>query len=231
MSQIHKAGDPSVGKPSIRIKWEEFVQLVLELTIRAYRNMRQEKKAHSDWKEDTFTINLESHLRPIALENSIFVKRFEPVITDDMRNGKQSVKEANKIDLSLFWPWSNYDEKHFVWEAKRVGDKRVVPGYSGLNSEYVNEAIYRFIQLKYAIGLSNAGILGYVLAGKPDVIIKDINQTMGRIRKKDALPPSNHLKIADPIGDFQHIYQSHHTKIDSTDITLHHLFLCFDFAD
>lgn len=231
MSQIHKVGEPSVGKPSTRIKWDDFVKLVLKLTIRAYIKMRQDKRAQRDWEENTFTVNLANYLRPMALESSILVEPFRPEITMDMKKGEQSTKEASEIDLSLFMPWKDYDKKHFVWEAKRVGDKRVVPEYSGLNSEYVNEAIYRFIQLKYAIGLPDAGILGYVLAGKPDAIIKDINQTMERIRKKDALPPSNHLRIADPIDDFKHIYQSHHTRTDTTEVALHHLFLCFDFAD
>jgi len=233
LSQIYEVGKPSVGKPSKRIEltWDDFVQLVLEITIQAYKSMHQEKQAQRDWEEDTFTSNLEAHLQPIALENAVLVEPFKTVITDDMREGKQSHKKANEIDLSLFMPWKDYDKIHFAWEAKKIGDKRIDKKYQILNSEYVNEAIYRFIRLKYAAGLSNAGILGYVLAGEPEIIVEDINQTMGRIREKAALPPSNHLRITDPIGDFRDIYKSQPTRTDSTQIELHHLLLCFDFLD
>ena len=67
----------------------------------------------------------------------------------------------------------------------------------------------------------------------PDICptVEDINQTMGRIRELEALPPSNHLRITYPIGGFKDIYKSQHTRADSTQIELHHLFLCFDFPD
>jgi hypothetical protein len=116
-----------------------------------------------------------------------------------------------------------------VWEAKRVGEKRVSKKYSTLNSEYVNEAIYRFIRNEYAAGLSDAGVLGYVLAGSVDKIVGDINNCMGNIRKNPPLSTSNHLKSAKPVLEFKEVYLSHHKREDYTNIQLHHLFLTFDF--
>lgn len=235
MSQIHEVGVPSVGKPSKRIEitWDDFVKLVLELTVQAYQAMREDKIAQQNWEENTFTLRLaEDYLRIIAYESSIFAHVRTKTHTQKMKTGEQTTIEAKEIDLTLYGSWEiDYHKVHFVWEAKKVGDKRITDKYSVLNSEYINEAIYRFIQREYADGLSDAGILAYVLAGKPETIVKDINQTMGRIRKKESLPPSNHLQITKPIGDFKDVYKSNHTRIDETKIALHHLFLCFDFAD
>ena len=119
-------------------------------------------------------------------------------------------------------------QKHFVWEAKLVGDRRINPEYDGLNSEYVNEAIYRFIRGEYASQVSDAGVLGYVLAGEVGNIVADINQSMGNIRKNPSLPLSNHLRLVAPINDFRDIYQSQHAR-EGSQVVLHHLFLIFDF--
>ena len=123
----------------------------------------------------------------------------------------------------------NSHKKHFVWEAKRVGDKRVDGKYSSLNSEYVHEAIYRFIKREYADTLSDAGVLGYVLGGNIGNIVGDINLCMGRIRKNPSLPASNHLQMGHPINNFEDVYHSRHTRTDKTNICLYHLFLTFEF--
>ncbi len=98
------------------------------------------------------------------------------------------------------------------------------------SSEYVNEAIYRFINREYADGLDNAGVLGYVLDGQVDNIVKDINSSMSRIRKNPPLSQSNHLRPTRAIDDFKEVYLSRHKRTDSTTIHLHHLFLTFDFV-
>lgn len=135
------------------------------------------------------------------------------------------------MDLVLHGNWEGYNEIHFVWEAKLVGDKRVNSDYRRLNSEYVNEAIYRFIRGDYATGLPDGGVLGYVLAGDVENIVGDINLSMGRIRKNPPLPESNHLQSASSVGHLEDIYQSRHTREDRSSIQLHHLFLTFDFVD
>ncbi len=233
MSQLHRAGPPSAGKPPISITWPDFVQLVLELTIRAYRVMCLDRIAKQDWEENTFTINLgEVYLRPIAFnrELPIFVHVRPKTHTEKMKAGKQKTIEAKEIDMKLHGGWEiNYHTTHFVWEAKRVGDKRTDQKYSILNSEYINEAIYRFIRCEYANGLEDAGVLGYVFAGDVGNIVGDINQSMGNIRKNPRLPTSNHLHKTPPIKDFEDVYASQHTRTDKTQIQLHHLFLTFEF--
>lgn len=228
-------GKPSDGVPNRNNKlgWPDFVQLVLELTIQAYQAMLKDGIVQQDWEENVFTAQLgDNYIQNIVLDNGFPIRhQVRPKVhTDAMMDGQQSTKQAKEIDLKLFDVWERASHKvHFVWEAKKVGDKRVNAGYEYLNSEYVNEAIYRFIEREYADGLSDAGILGYVLGGSVPNIVEDINQTMGNIRKKPSLSSSNHLILMQPIDGFSDIYNSRHNRTDGINIQLHHLFLTFEF--
>jgi hypothetical protein len=235
LSQLGQTS-PTAGQPErfSKLTWLEFVQHVLELTVRAYQAMLRARIAQPDWEENTFTIRLANeYLRPIAFDDeySIRVEVRSKVHTKQMGEGRQATIEAKEMDLSMYGVWErDYLRKRFVWEAKRVGDKRVNGKFRILNSEYVHEAIYRFIRGEYADGLSDAGILGYVLAGSVANIANDINQSMGRIRKNPPLRKSNHLQMASPVDNFEDVYRSHHTRTNNSKICLHHLFLTFEFA-
>ena len=222
MSRLRRTSFPSSGAPESfpKLSWDDFVQLVLELTVKAYEAMYQARIARSDWEENVFSLCLgEDYLQPLAFDHAIFVILRPKIHTEQMKQGKQATIEAKEIDLMLFGSWEReYHEKHFVWEAKRVGDKRVNGKFNNLNSEYVNEAIYRFVRREYADGLRDAGVLGYVLAGDIANIVSDINASMGNIRKNPPLPESNRLRPAKPIHNFEHIYQSQHTRTDNTNI-------------
>ena len=235
MTQLTEAASPSTGEPTgfEKLTWPDFVRCVLELTVKAYRVMRQKNVVRRNWEENAFTLQLEDHLRQIAYDGEfpVFVQARVKIHTLEMKTGQQATIEAPEIDMSMFGSWErDYHQRYFAWEAKRVGDKRVDQRYSGLNSEYVNEGIYRFIRGEYASGLYDAGMLGYVLAGSVVNIVNDINASMGRIRKNHPLPESDHLKKAIPIGSFEDIYRSNHARKDQTCIHLHHLFLTFEFS-
>lgn len=236
MSQLRQAASPSTGdvQPSSKLTWSEFVQLVLGVTVEAYQTMRQERIAQRDWEENLFTLRFAyDYIRPLTFDQELPIRVLvrTKVHTERMKSGKQATIEAKEIDMLLFDVWErDYHQKHFVWEAKRVGDKRVDVKYSVLNSEYVNEAIYRFIRREYADGLSDAGVLAYVLAGNVRQIVLDINQTMSNIRKNRPLPRSNHLTVTKAIANFTDVYQSRHIRTDDTNLQLYHLFLSFDFA-
>ena len=147
MSQLRQASKPSQGesKQFSGLTWAEVVQLVLALTIEAYQQMRRANIVQSTWEENHFTINLENYLRRTAFDQNMFVYSRGKIHTPAMKAGKEKTIKAKEMDLWLHGTWENYDIKHFVWEAKLVGDKRINPECAGLNSEYVNEAIYRFI--------------------------------------------------------------------------------------
>jgi len=227
---------PSDGEPSKfkKLKWSNFVHCILQLTIKAYEAMNQDRVAERDWEENVFTVCLaEDYLRPLAFDHeySIRVDVRSKTHTKEMKQGDQATIEAKEMDLSMYGVWErDYIKRRFVWEAKRVGDKRVDEKYGNLNSEYIHEAIYRFIRREYADGLGDAGILGYVLAGSVSNIVGDINQSMGNITKNSPLDESNHLEEVDPIDEFEDVYRSFHKRTDDTRIRLHHLFLTFEFS-
>lgn len=236
LSQLRPDAQPVTAKPKDEwsLEWPDFVQAVLRLTIQAYQAMRQAGVARRDWEENMFTVRLgEDYLRPLAFDHdySIRLEIRSKVHTQAMKDGKQATIEAKEIDMSLYGVWErDYFNKHFVWEAKRVGDK-TIQLYKHLSSEYVNEAIYRFIRKEYADGLDDAGVLGYILAGDAQSIVGDINQSMGRIHRNPSLPESDHLTVVQAINQFCDIYQSQHQRVDTTSIKLHHLFLTFDFPE
>jgi hypothetical protein len=218
----------------IKLTWSDFVQHVLEVTVEAYQAMREARVARREWEENVFTIQLaDGYIRPLLqqYESPIRVWARTKIHTVPMYNGEQPTIQAKEVDMLLFdiGEWE-YRRVNFVWEAKCVGDKRVnYDKYSPLNSEYVNEAIYRFIRREYAAEVDDAGILAYVLEGCVNNIINDINASMGRIRKNPSLPKSEHLQGAPPIGDFEDIYRSRHKRSDDTYIGLYHFILTFDF--
>ena len=219
---------------NLGLSWDDFVQLAISLTIQAYGIMKQKCVVKQDWEENVFTVNLEDCLRPLAFDHNypIFVQSRKKQHTADMRAGEQATIEAKEMDLIMFGSWErNYDAVHFVWEAKRVGDKRINADYSGLNSEYVNEAIYRFIRNEYAANVVDAGVLAYVLVGDVANIVADINRSMGNIHKNLALPDSNHLQKVIAVNQFEHIYRSAHARVNASPIQLHHLFLTFEYGD
>ncbi len=232
MSQLKQLSSPSDGKPEefVKLSWPNFVQLVLELTVKGYQAMYQDRVAQRDWEENTFTSRLKDYIARIAFDYGVQVNFRHKIHTPEMDEGKQPTIEAKEIDLSLHGTWErDYFRKHFVWEAKRVGNKRIKK-YRNLHLEYIHQAIYRFIRREYADGLSKAGILGYVLAGDVRNIVSNINGSMNKIWENPPLPHSNHLLIAQPINNFENIYQSWHTRTDNTNINLYHLFLSFEFA-
>lgn len=227
-----KTPPPSSGTPSsLPNIWNAFVTEVIRLTIQAYRELRQNGEARQDWEEDTFTINLEDSLRPILFSHplNLQIKTRVPVYTPRMKGGKSSPKEAKIIDIQCWGQWDQYDKIYFAWECKLMADpsNRV---YKDLPNEYIKEGIFRFIDGKYSSGLSDAGMLAYVLEGSVLNILKSINSSITGSRRVRKLAVADKLTKSSSVDGFEDIYTSQHSRVvDSSRIRLHHLFLTFDF--
>ena len=225
---------PSSGSPhQFHIPWQIFVQAVLEITIAAYQQMHQASIAERNWEEDTFTINLEHYLRPIAYHHplNLTVICRTKTHTPAMRAGQVSSKQAKEIDIRLWGRWENYDQIYFSWEGKRVTDKLVDKENAFLTAEYITEGLFRFLDEEYSAHVDDAGMLGYVLAGEVTNIINDINRSMQDVHRIRKLSETDHLKLASNIGNFAcaTCVSNHKRSINSKPIRLHHLFLTFDF--
>lgn len=229
-------------------RWNNFIQMVLEVTIRAFQKLSEKSIATLQWEEDHFTINLEDCLRPLSSAIGLTVVSQIPVYTPEMKAGKVSVKNAKVLDLRMWGKWEAYDKIHFIWECKLIAPSSEKQ-YKRLVYDYVIKGMVRFLheEWKYANFVDDSGMLGYVLTGEVPSIVDDINQKMlvpPRPRKSSksiaqakqpSLSSSNFsvsdfLKLSSPIGAFPHIYQSCHDRaFCNRPIHLYHLFLIFDF--
>ncbi len=91
---------------------------------------------------------------------------------------------------------------------------------------------YHQVHEEYAVGLSDAGMLGYVLAGDVPSIVRGINRSMTSSRRERKLDITENLRQADPIGTFTDVYLSCHKRAVSRSLVqIHHMFLKFDFIN
>jgi len=212
--------------------WQVFVQIVIELTINAYKDMQEKGIAQHDWEEDHFTINLENFIRPLAFRHpmNLTVVARARTHTSEMVAGVTSAKQAKEIDIRLWGRWENYHEIYFAWEGKRVALGQKDKKYKDLIPEYIKEGMFRFLDGEYSSELYDAGMLGYVLAGDVHSIVRSINRSMISPRRERRLSKSDHLKLAIPVNNFNDIYCSYHNRWSNNNrISLYHLFLVFDF--
>jgi len=227
-----KPPSEDVGKPDV-VEWNSFVRAVLEVTILGYQWMRQKSIARLKWEEDHFTTNLEDCMRPFAYKIGVTVVSQIASYTPKMKAGEESIREAKVLDLRLWGHWENYHQVHFVWECKRVAPKHKGSNtYKDLIPEYISEGMFRFLDEEYAVGLSDAGMLGYVLAGDVPSIVRGINRSMTSSRRERKLDITENLRQADPIGTFTDVYLSCHKRAVSRSLVqIHHMFLKFDFIN
>ena len=125
MSQLQIPTPPDTEQPykAITFSWPDFVHGVLSLTIQAYQVMYEKRTANQGWEENVFTIHLARDLSKIAAIHGLIVQTRWKVHTPEMFSGEQPTIQAKDIELSLI-SWEGYQgELHFVWEAKRWGDK------------------------------------------------------------------------------------------------------------
>jgi hypothetical protein len=213
-------------------RWKDFVKVVLDITVQAYQDMSRKVKAQRGWKEDTFTINLVNLMRPIGRRHPMYltvVPQFY-VYTPEMETGEAPPEEASKIDIHLSGSWENYDIIYFAWECKLIVDRQKDEQRGYLVSEYITHGLLRFIDGKYSNDVDDAGMIGYVLIGDAANIVNNINESMQAPQRHRKLSDSNYLKNANPIGDFEDVYQSYHSRIRcDKPIQLYHLFMKFDF--
>lgn len=213
-----------------RIEWSSFVSLVLEVTVQAYQQMAAAKVARITWAEDTFTHCLgDDYIRPLAHDSYLLVSIRTKVATAEIKAGDVPPSHAKELDMYLFGTWEQaYTSVHFVWEAKLISDRSDVPKPNNYVSEYIGEGMLRFIDGMYASAVSDAGMIGYVLVGKPASIVDKINQSMHASTRRRQLGPHDRLAVILPIAGFADVFTSNHQRPSlKRDIRLHHLFLTF----
>jgi len=216
---------------SIRIPWSAFVRLVIDVTVQGYLSMKAAHIAKAEWNEDHFTINLEKFIRPIARQSSIQIRSQVHVYTQEMEEGTVSANEAVKIDIQLWSPWEEYEKVYFAWECKLIVDTKSDRRKGYLVSKYITEGVYRFLSGEYSKDVTDAGMIGYVLAGEPSNIVRSLNNSLLHPKRSGRFSHSDHLTRSTLIDHLDSLFVSNHNRTAYPDnITLHHLLLAFDFT-
>ncbi len=253
--QDQLSADVDIPDPLVNPEqWAGFLQEVLETTVTAYLTLKHESTARSDWKEDTFTLQIVRYMKQFIRtgKTSLCAQVQQYIYTPEMMAGDESPEKAVKLDIKVWHRnWYNEDKIYFTWECKLIVDKARENKHKRLVHEYITNGIVRFLDAnwRYAQAVNDAGILGYVLYGEVAQIVEAINQEMLAIpqrpessskdvRAAQALQAARRLSSSDqlklcnpgPVNDFIFYESCHRRYFCNQDIRLYHFFLAFEFA-
>ncbi len=109
MSQLRQASSQRADKPDPfqKLTWADFVQLVLELTIKAYRAMYHDRVVQLNWEENTFTSRLKEYLQWIAFDYNVRVNFRHKIHTPEMDKGEQPTIQAKGNRFVNVWNLGN----------------------------------------------------------------------------------------------------------------------------
>ncbi|MDR0367959.1 MAG: hypothetical protein LBH82_02310, partial [Bacteroidales bacterium] len=144
---------------------------------------------------------------------------FDREVPEDNTTGRTDIK-VQTIQTFI------KSEAYYIIECKRL-DSKYLTGTSGLNAEYINNGIYRFVSKYYSNYYRVNAMLGFVVA-KMDIPANAIN--INTLLKNPKLNNCNTIQEIQPetfIPDCEFHYSSKHRDIDNENFTLYHLMLNF----
>ncbi|MBI9066097.1 MAG: hypothetical protein JEZ09_02315 [Salinivirgaceae bacterium] len=139
------------------------------------------------------------------------------------------VPESNstgRTDIRIFSPNTFYNQdEYYIIECKRL-DQKARRGTSGLNYEYINNGINRFITGKYSSHYKINAMLGFVIDSL-DIHnnIEDINYLLKN--NFTQIATTSFLQKENFIDNFEFHYSSTHLTNDKQDLKLYHLMFSF----
>ncbi len=126
-----------------------------------------------------------------------------------------SEEEERRVDLTFFI--SSFGS--FEIECKCFFGNQTIKG------KYLTDGLIRFIELKYAMENSNAGMIGFVVKGQIDSIFKN---NVKNVQNFHPVTPTKLIQT--PTNEnWKHSFTSFHKRADNSEITIYHLL--FEFRD
>jgi hypothetical protein len=119
-------------------------------------------------------------------------------------------------------------DAYYIIECKRLDNNRTT-GLSGLNAEYINNGIYRFVSKQYSIYHRINAMIGFIVE-KLD--ISENIQKINTLLKKPQMRNCNttrEIQTVNFIPNFDFHYSSEHNDCDNESFILYHLM--FDLSD
>jgi len=125
----------------------------------------------------------------------------------------------------LFCAWYR---KQFIIECKRLrsANQVYIKGrYNKTKEKYEVNGIERYIKLTYAKNDEYAGMMGFIIQGNPENIVKKPSH------KVKSFHPSDEMEqlLKQECADWKLSFQSKHIRVNGKAIHLYHLF--FDFVN
>jgi hypothetical protein len=195
--------------------------LYLLAIIEAYKWIRTHDSVHGVLENDIrnkITHNFKhdnSFLSSYINNKTIYLTKENEIYTRD---------ETQRTDIELF---SFSHENKFVVECKRLAsaETRYVNGANDREGNYKIDGIEKFIELIYSENDEYAGMLGFIIKGKPKRIVDILKLKVKNFHPSDDIEPVINKKCA----DWELSFQSRHIRKNKTKIHFYHLF--FDFVN
>jgi hypothetical protein len=146
---------------------------------------------------------------------------FDREVPEDNTKGRTDIKIQT---IQTF----TKSEAYYIIECKRLDDKKP-KGSSGLNAEYINEGIYRFVSKHYSTYHRVNAMFGFVVE---QMNIRENIENLNSLLRNPKLNKCNtiqEIRQATFIPDFDFHYSSIHNDSDNNEFILYHLM--FDFSN
>ncbi len=191
---------------------------LLELVCRAYVSLVSNHCISPTMSEDEISEELFKEVQ-VAWRSTDLAPSLIP-IREKLAIGKSVGSPRGRgrppmIDFCFRDQWVR--ESYFGLECKRL-----IEHDSTLLNEYIGNGLYRYLTGKYSTKSSEAALVGFIVAGALSGVVSEVSQ---RVNQERILAK---MEISFPLPSFWEHYRSTHSRMDSSPISVHHLF--FDFT-
>jgi hypothetical protein len=204
------------------INYDSEFQRILQGVYECYTRMLNDKvKVHNDENEirnelvDNYLNNDE-----IKMSTKLYLYSFNSEVLENKKK---------KVDIKVEFRNNLVPTKaYYIIECKRLNNKNI-KGLSGLNAEYIENGIYRFVSKQYSTYNKVNAMIGFIVEKMDiDKNVKNINALLqhNQFRKCNTI---REIKKESFVPNFEFHYSSEHKDCDKDNLILYHLM--FDFSD
>lgn len=179
--------------------------------------------------------NNENEIRNIMLKDYLKVESFKKAHFNlaSYHFDYETIENTGRADIRIL-PVNPYinDEAYYIIECKRLKNQNLT-GMTGLNAEYVQNGICRFVTGYYSSYFGINGMIGFVVESfEIDKNITHINSFLNKDLTNDRgenvnAMPIQEIKPIEISEDFKYSYTSTHQTVSQNEITLYHLMFNF----
>ena len=197
--------DSAFGSPAplAREISPEIEKAVLQLVVDGFERWSVGGFKRVGDHEDHYTVRLVACMKEIQRErNMALVPRYQHVEpSDEMSEGREDPAHAPRIDMVISWDPLTGDA-YLSIECKRLAP-------DDLARLYVVEGIDRFVRAYYGAKAQAGAMVGYVISGTPNTVLKRVN---AQVERASTMGPGQTLMPADSIGWLSTVFASNHPR-------------------